>query len=122
MHVQLVRGSEFRSAVLVSDREGVQNSDRFHLQAHAACCGPWPWIFVTTRFGPCKLCFLFLCWWLTGSVQAPPSTRRRSGDGEQQRAIVRARRGVAVAKLEPASPQGRTGAETRHGAAGLVGA
>ena len=27
MHVQLVRGSEFRSAVLVSDREGVQNSD-----------------------------------------------------------------------------------------------
>ena len=27
MHGQLVRGSEFRSAVLVSDREGVRNSD-----------------------------------------------------------------------------------------------
>ena len=90
MHVQLVRGSEFRSAVLVSDREGVQNSDRFHLQAHAACCGPWPWIFVTTRFGSCKLCFLFLCWCLTDSVRVHRSTQRRSG--EPPRATVFARR------------------------------
>jgi len=109
----------------VSDREGVQNSDRCLSPPDLVRASPVSCSSDGGSLAPCKLLLA------RGGAPATASQGvrvRHSSCSQDQarapRARRHARRGVAVTELEPARPQGRASAAgTRQGAAGgLVGA